>query len=130
MGLFNKKPNKITIRKELSDTLNSGVLNEEETRLYESKKLDLELDFYRLSLEETTTRSQTRRIICLSIVFVYLIFGIFSLISFASGNQELAKFILEMMCGSIGTGFISTIFFYLGNHVVNSVVDKTGKKNI
>lgn len=126
MGWFSwiKRINPQSIIDNVSNGIDKLVLTDEERLDFNKKLIDANIDFVKLTQNENTTRSITRRYIAILIIVVYLILTLTSVVFYGFGEVAIATFILGILTSVLGTAFISVIIFFFGSHVVNNVMDK------
>jgi hypothetical protein len=119
-----KRINPQTVINNVSSGLDKLILTDEERLDFNKKLIDANIDFVRLTQNENTIRSITRRYIAILIIVVYLLLILSSVIFYTCGQVAIATFIIGILQDILGTSFISVIIFFFGSHIVNNVMDK------
>lgn len=126
MSIFSKlKPQKIV------DTVFSGVdkaiLSKEEMIDYTMKAVENNLEFVKLTMNEKSPRSITRRVIAIMVIGQYMLAFNVGLVGMISGWYE-GKEILSLSTEAFEWAVISVVVFYFGNHMLNTLIPKFSNK--
>ena len=128
MSIFSKlKPQKIV------DSVFSGVdkaiLTKEEMIDYTNKAVEQNIEFVKLTMQESTPRSISRRIIAILVIGSFVVSFFSGLFGLITGWYE-GKVILELTNDTFDWAVISIIVFYFGNHMINNLLPKFAEKKL
>ncbi len=106
--------------------IDSLILTKEEKIKYSQELAKMNLDFVKLTQEENTVRSITRRFVAKAIIFTYLGLvllgvGVFPFLPLYSA------FIFEVV-GELSIPFFAVVTFFFGNHIATGVMNKINNK--
>lgn len=130
MGLFSfLKSNKNTVDNIINSAV-SGIdkmwfTNEEKSEITRDMANGLQ-DFVKQTLDESTARSRTRRIIAIMIMAVYLLLILAAVVAYAF-NKDYASFILSII-GEMSTYALMVAGFFFGAHLLGRDLVKKKKK--
>lgn len=108
----------------LLSKLDDSKFTEQEKAMYKKEIIQSSMDFYKLTLNENTTRSKTRRNIAHAIIINITVLFWLCLVLIMK-NIEVTKIINLVEVFKFGWAFISVIGFYFGTHLLRSY---NGKK--
>ena len=128
MKLFSGKINVGELTKDLLSKIDDSKLTDSEKADNARKAVDQALEFNKLTLDENTQRSKTRRNLAHVLVFNTLLIFWFCLAIMMLEieiDTELVKPVLELANAfKLGWAFISVIGFYFGVHLLRTYQSK------
>lgn len=99
------------------------IFTDEEKADYNQKLQSMHLEFVRISASESTAQSISRRLICLPVVYVWLILVLTSTIA-AVFNIQIDAESLSNNINTMSTPALAAIGFYVGRHMIGGLKSK------
>lgn len=116
---------------QIVDTVFSGVdkaiLSKEELVDYAKQAAEMNLEFVKLTQQESTPRSISRRVIAILVIGEFILAFNVGLVGIISGWYD-GKEILTLSSDAFGWAVGAVIIFYFGNHLANTVVSRFANK--
>ena len=126
MGLFSFLSGNTKSVEKVVDAGISGLdklfFTEEEKADYNNKLQELHLEFVKITANESTSQSISRRMICLPVVYVWLLLTV---VSVAADMLSLPIVALTHAVEAMSLPALTAIGFYCGRHIANNF----GKKS-
>ena len=135
MGILKKLANSEKLIDASIKGIDNAFFTQEERAEAVSKITEAHASFVKSSLSGSTVSSVTRRYIAVSIMAVYLLLVLMSVVVYFF-DPELSKFIQELLTGQLATMAIMVAAFYFGGYMMSSHIlpglkgkDKTKKSD-
>ena len=100
------------------------VFTEEEKADYNQKLQTMHLEFIKITANESTASSISRRMICLPVVYVWLGMIILKVVATIYGVPDVQLVSIQETIAVMDLPALTAIGFYCGRHIANSMVKK------
>ena len=125
MWLFNlfKKVDINTVIDKAANGIDKLMFTNEEKNEFNKSLADGVAQFAKDTLNESTIRSQSRRVISIAITCVYLFLVLTSAV-IAFFNPDISTFLFKLTNETLGTAFVSVIAFHFGGYYLSNIIGK------
>ncbi len=129
LNIFGKKSDKIMdLADKGLDKLDKLFYTKEEKADFAKANWQAYFEYIKATREENSIRSQTRRILSISVIYVFLLLVILAVVAYYYISVEYAQFIVELIDTKLGNLVMMVAVFYFGPYMLNYIFSKYKKK--